>query len=287
MSDRLTVAADSDLLTALSGGLAGWSRKVIRQRLQGGCVLVNDEVAHHASRPVLAGDQVVVLPVGQGRAKQYQGLTILFQDNALVAIDKPPGLLSVSAARQGKRHALGLLREQLTVGRKPATLFAVHRLDQETSGVLLFAKSAEMKKAVQAEWGATKKHYLALVEGKLVQGQGTITEPLRMDRKGFRAIVGDHAQAKFAITHFEVRQRYRHRTLVQIALETGRQHQIRAHFSWLGHPVVGDRRYGDPDLCLALHAERLILPHPLSGERLRIEAPLPKDFAKLLKKLHP
>lgn len=284
MSDRLTVAEDSNLLTALSLGLAGWSRKVIRQRLQGGCVLVNNEVAHQASRQVLAGDEVVVLPVGQGQAKQYKGLTILYQDNALVAIDKPAGLLSVSAARQGKRHALGLLREQLTLGRKPATLFAVHRLDQETTGVLLFAKSAAAKQAVQKGWGDTKKHYLALVEGKLVKGQGSIAEPLRMDRKGFRAVVGDHPQAKSAITHFEVRRRWRHRTLVQIALETGRQHQIRAHFSWLGHPVVGDRRYGAPDLCLALHAERLVLNHPVSGQRLRIEAPLPGDFAKLLKK---
>jgi len=283
MSDRLTVAEDSDLLTALSGGLAGWSRNVIRQRLQGGCVLVNDEVAHQASRPVLAGDQVVVLPVGQGRAKQYQGLTILYQDNALVAIDKPPGLLSVSAARQGKRHALGQLREQLSVGRKQVALFACHRLDQETAGVLLFAKSAAVKKSVQEGWSETKKHYLALLEGKLDRGQGSITEPLRMDRKGFRAIVGDHPQAKSAITHFEVRKRWRHRTLVQINLETGRQHQIRAHFSWLGHPVVGDRRYGSPDLCLALHAERLVLNHPVSGKRLRIESPLPGDFAKLLK----
>jgi len=287
MSDRLTVAKDSDLLTALSGGLAGWSRKVIRQRLQGGCVLVNDEVARHASRPVLAGDQVVVLPVGQGKMRQSHGLTILYQDSALVAIDKPAGLLSVSAARQGKRHALGLLREQLTSGRKKATLFAVHRLDQETSGVLLFAKSAAVKQAVQDGWGETQKHYLALVEGKLAQGQGSIREPLRMDRKGFRAIVGNHPQAKSAITHFEVRKRWRDRTLVQINLETGRQHQIRAHFAWLGHPVVGDGRYGAPDVGLALHAERLVITHPLGGKRLRIEAPLPKDFAKLLKKPHP
>lgn len=282
MSDRLTVATPSDLLTALSGGLGGWSRKVIRQRLQGGCVLVNGEAIRQASFAVASGDRIEVLAVAAGKQRGTSGLPILLEDESLLAIDKPAGLLSVASAKQRKRHALGLLRDQCSTPKRPVSLWPLHRLDQDTTGVLLFAKSLAVKEQVQTHWGLAQKIYLAVVEGVVSQDKGSIDQPLRMDRKGFRAHVGAHAEAKHAVTHYQVRQRFGQRTLLEVALDTGRQHQIRAHLAWLGHPVVGDRRYGQADRCFALHAWRLLLPHPLGGGVVQIEAPLPPSLSLLL-----
>ena len=258
------------------------SRNKIRQRLQSGCVLVNGRAVAHPKHLLEVDDVVEMLARGSAVHRTPNRLETLFQDDALIAIFKPAGLLSVASAKEPKRHALGLLREQLTRSQGGAELYPVHRIDRETSGVLLFATSRDVKDQVTTAWSDAEKTYLAVVEGRPDPPKRTIDQALRMDAKGFRAHVSSHPEAKRAVTHFETEKNVKGRSLLHVQIETGRQHQIRAHLSWAGYPVVGDVRYGQRDRRLGLHAWKLSLLHPLTEERLSLEAPAPDDFYALL-----
>jgi 23S rRNA pseudouridine1911/1915/1917 synthase len=283
MSNRYAVEKPSVLLTFLAERLDGMSRNSIRQRLQSSCVLVNAVPTTQAKHALEAGDVVEVLAKSQGVRRDSSKLEVLYEDADLVAIHKPAGLLSVASANEGERHALALLRKQRSTSRQPCHLWPVHRLDRDTSGVLLFATSAAVKESVSADWSEAEKNYLAIVEGRPLPAEGTIDQPLRMDVKGFRALVGAHAEAKPARTHYQTIRTVKQRTLLEVQIETGRQHQIRAHLAWLQHPVIGDVRYGQRDRRLALHALRLSIPAPLGGGRLTFEAPPPPEFSALLR----
>ena len=282
MSSRLTADRPAGLLDFLTAELQGWSRATIKQRLRAGCVVVNGEPVSRPDHLLAAGDQVEVLAVAKEGRRGAPRLELLHEDGDLVAIHKPAGLLSVATEREQQRHALAMLREQLSTPRRPVQLWPVHRLDRETSGVLLFATSRTTREAVTARWSEAEKVYLAVVEGSPSPSAGTIDQPLRMDAKGFRALAGPHADAKRAVTHFSTQRTAKGRALLELRIETGRQHQIRAHLAWLGHPVVGDARYGAAGRRLGLHALRLTIPDPRTGEALRFEAPAPCEFYSLL-----
>lgn len=283
MSNRYTVEQASALLEFLAERIDGMSRNSLRQRLQAGCVVVNERAVSQAKHVLEVGDVVEVRGKGQGVRRNASRLEIVYEDADLVAIHKPAGLLSVASAHEGEKHALAMLRAQLGRPRQESHLWPVHRLDRDTSGVLLFATSAAIKETVSAAWASAEKTYLAIVEGTPSPAAGTIDQPLRMDSKGFRAYVGAHAQAKAAVTHFQTIRSVKQRTLLEVQLETGRQHQIRAHFAWLKHPVVGDVRYGHRDRRLGLHALRLSIQAPLGGERLTFEAAPPAEFSEMLR----
>ncbi|PCJ52682.1 MAG: RNA pseudouridine synthase [Planctomycetota bacterium] len=283
MSNRIVVKTESALLAFLAEELEGWSRNKIKGRLQTGCVLVNGSAVAQPKHILQEEDIVEVLAPGHGMRRRSGHLEILFQDEALVAIHKPIGLLSVASDKEGKRHALHLLREQLTLSQGGAELYPVHRLDRETSGVLLFATSREVKEQVTASWSSVEKIYLAIVEGRPDPADGTIDRALRMDAKGFRTHISSHPEAKPAVTHFHTEKCVKARSLLHVQIETGRQHQIRAHFAWAGHPVVGDVRYGQRDRRLGLHAWKLSFDHPHHGDRVNLEAPAPDELFALLR----
>ena len=168
-------------------------------------------------------------------------------------------------------------------GRNQIKLWPVHRLDRDTSGVLLFATSKEMRESVMGTWGRSQKVYLAVVEGQPKEERGTIDQPLRMDDKIFQMHVGEHPHAKSAITHYEVKERKEKTSLVEVKIETGRQHQIRAHMAWLGHSIVGDERYGKKGEKMGLHSKKLSIVHPVSKKMLSFEVDAPREFYALLK----
>ncbi len=288
MSDKLRVSEGSGLLTFLNAKLQGWSKKKIKQRLQLGCVIVNGESVVKHDHPLNVGDDVEVLAQGKrfdaSKVKTTSAkLEILFSDRDLVVINKPAGLLSVATAQENKLTALAILRNQLSTGKKVVKLWPVHRLDRDTSGVLMFATSPEMREAVNTKWSEAEKVYLAVVEGIPKPESGTIDQPLRIDAKQYKMHVGAHADAKTAITHFSTVRTVNQRSLLEVKLDTGRQHQIRAHLSWLGYPVVGDSRYGIKGERMGLHALRLSITRPKTGERLTIEASMPTDLITLLR----
>ena len=269
------------LFRSLSDG-EGWSKKTVKQRLQGSAIFVNGQIQTKHDYLLSEGDIITIGSAQHHREDVAQKLEILYQDSDIVAINKPAGLLSVGTNSENKNHALALLRTQLSRPKNSVRLWPVHRLDRDTSGILLFATSKEMREAIMDEWSSTTKVYLAIVEGTPNKKADTITEPLRLDEREYRMHVGAHRDAKPAITHYELRRSTTHRSLLEVRIETGRQHQIRAHMSWMGSPVVGDERYGKRGTRMGLHATRLDLKHPISGRDIELEVDAPSDFYSLL-----
>ncbi|AFU98529.1 RluA family pseudouridine synthase [Simiduia agarivorans] len=287
MSDRFNVTKPQALQPFLFDRLSGWSKSTVKQRLGAGRVFVNDRLITQHDHPLVAGDRVEVRAAQQSEAVRTQrlrtqALDILYQDAAIVAINKPAGLLSVANADTKSDHALGLLRQQLGRHKAPVKLWPAHRLDRDTSGVLLFTTSAPLQKQVQMAWDKASKTYLAVVQGKPKLAQGTIDQPLRMDEKLYHAHVGPHPDAKPALTDYKVVASAHNRSLLEVTIHTGRQHQIRAHMAWLGHPIIGDERYGNAGERMGLHAMSLQLPHPESQKPLQFVAPVPADFRQLI-----
>jgi len=276
MADRFVATEPGELLVLLAQHFSTWSRNTLRQRLQLGCIGVNGTTASRHDQVLQPGDTVLIHAKGEGRAatRAAPGLPVVFADDDLIAIDKPAGLLSVSSDDERQRTALALVRSSLSRPGHPASLWPVHRLDRETSGVLLFAKSREVCDAAQAHWSDVEKVYTAIVEGRPDPPAGVIDQPLWEDRN-LRVRVGAHEDAKPARTRYATVSSRGGRSRLEVVLETGRKHQIRAHLAWLGHPVVGDERYGTRASRLCLHHERLVVRHPTSQEPLRLVAPVP------------
>ena len=283
MSDRLRVNEAVGLLAFLNTQLIGWTRNTIKQRLKTGCVIVNGQPVTRHDHELNVGDDVEVRASPKNMQHGTSQLEILYSDHDLIAINKPAGLLSVASTDENKQHALAILRRQLSRSKRPVNLWPVHRLDRDTSGVLLFATSREMRETVNASWSEAEKIYLAVVEGCPNPAQGTIDQPLRMDSEKYQMHVGPHPEAKKAITHYSTQRTVGDRSLLEVQLETGRQHQIRAHLAWLGHPVIGDPRYGTDGPRMGLHACSLTITRPKTSKRLTFKTPAPVDFLDLIK----
>lgn len=288
MAQQYTVTSRGKLLPFLFETLAqneGWSKKTVKQRLQSSSVFVNGQVQTKHDF-ILTPNDVVQIGVAQRTGHhtntQVQKLEIIHQDKDLIAINKPAGLLSVGTNKENKNHALALLRTQLSRGKGSVNLWPVHRLDRDTSGVLLFATSKEVREAVMDKWATTEKTYLAVVEGSPKVETDTINEPLRLDDKEYRMHVGKHRDAKPAITHYKLKESGEKRSLLEVSIETGRQHQIRAHMAWMSNPIAGDERYGKKGGRMGLHAMRLSFVHPVSKKELVLEVEAPRDFYSLL-----
>lgn len=286
MAQRYKVTARSKLLPFLFEILEGWSKKSVKQRLQGSSVFVNGQVQTKHDYMLNVEDIVEVgaaQRTGHTNKQNITKLEIIYQDKDLIAINKPAGLLSVGTTKENKQHALALLRSQLSRGKNSIKLWPVHRLDRDTSGILLFATSKEIREAVMDRWPDAKKTYLAIVESTPKESKSTIDQPLRLDEKEYRMHVGEHPDAKHAVTHYTVKKSTDSRSLLEVNIETGRQHQIRAHMAWLGHPVIGDERYGTKGGRMGLHAYRLNIYHPIKKNTLEFEVEAPRDFYALLK----
>lgn len=219
-----------------------------------------------------------------------QGLIIIYEDRDILVIDKPAGLLSIAAGAEREKTAYWVLAEYLRrkgEKRRPAV---VHRLDRDTSGVMVFAKSEEMKRRLMAAWDELVKvrRYTALVEGTMAETEGFIDAPLGEDRGGRMMVRPDGIRA---VTRWRLIAQGRDYALLRLELETGRRNQIRVHLAHIGHPVAGDRKYGartDPLRRLGLHAEELSFLHPArgatEGDQQRLMAfrsPAPGGFAAM------
>jgi len=285
MSEKFKVKQEDKLLEFLFANLNGWSKKKIKERLKSSTVEVNGKVTTKHNFALKPQD---IVEVGANKKRVVQepikNLEILYQDDYIIAINKPHGLLSVATISENKRHALAILREQLTRNKKrnSVKIFPVHRLDRDTSGVLLFATSKSIREQVMAKWEESKKIYLAIVQGVPKEPKGTINQPLRLDEKEYKMHVGKHKLAKRAITHYKVIKTNNKRSLLEVTIETGRQHQIRAHLSWLGNPIIGDERYGVKGDKLGLHAKYLKVYHPIKKSFISFEVDAPSSFYALI-----
>jgi RluA family pseudouridine synthase len=216
-----------------------------------------------------------------------KGLEILYEDKDLLVADKPAGLLTVATATNKTRNAYYFLTDYVRKGNPKSRnrIFTVHRLDQWTSGVILFAKSEEIKLRLQARWKDTEKKYLAVVHGRLRKKEGIISSYLAENKAFVVYSTSDPEKGKLARTAYKVLKESRRFSLLELALLTGRKNQIRVHLADEGHPVVGDRKYGKPDDSfrrLALHAKSISFEHPVTGKHLAFVSPPPDYFRWLL-----
>ncbi|MDB6148317.1 MAG: pseudouridine synthase, partial [Spartobacteria bacterium] len=212
---------------------------------------------------------------------------IYFEDATLIVIDKPENLLSVASAAEPEKTAYFQLTEYVRRGSAHARdrIWIVHRLDRETSGLMVFARTAEAKQMLQSGWDQVVKRYEAVVEGSLSRAHGTFESHLN-ETNPFKVYSAPRsAGTRHAITHFRVLARGQKRTLVELTLGTGRRHQIRVHLADIGCPIVGDDKYGaktNPAHRLGLHACGLKFIHPRTQQAMTFESPLPKELARLV-----
>lgn len=212
------------------------------------------------------------------------GLKIIYEDQDILAVDKPAGLLSIAAGAEREKTAHWILSEYLRKKGEKRRAAVVHRLDRDTSGVLLFAKSGQTKQTLMETWdeAVQERRYTAVAEGRFPEPAGTIDAPLAPDAHG-RMIVSPAGQR--AVTHWTVLHAGPQYTLLSLTLETGRRNQIRAHCAYLRRPIAGDQKYRaqtNPLSRLALHAEVLGLRHPRTGTYMRFESPSPKAFRTIV-----
>jgi 23S rRNA pseudouridine1911/1915/1917 synthase len=256
------------------------SRRSLKAWLTEGRVRLNGVVARRGDVPARPDDRV---ELGAPPPAPFPSqLRLIHEDDDVLVIDKPPGLLTIATEQQRERTAYRLLRDWMET--RGGRVFVVHRLDQETSGLLVFAKSFTAKRKLQAQFEARapERVYIARVEGLVAQDEGTLSGRLTQDRSLRVKPVSAGRQGKEAITQYRVLDRGRDTTLLELSLVTGRRGQIRAQLAAFGHPVVGDRAYGsrrDPLRRLALHATRLAFVHP-SGRRVVFDSPAPASWRR-------
>jgi len=254
------------------------SRRSLKQWIERGRVEVNGHVVREGRVDVGAGDRIALGRHGAGPFPLALGL--VFEDEDLLVIDKPPGLLTIATERERERTAYRLLRDYLQAGQPPRRPFIVHRLDRETSGLLVFAKSVRAKRRLQEQFEAreVERIYVAVVEGRVRDDRGVLASRLVQDR-GLRVRAGPRGRE--AITRYRVRERRSDTTVLELSLGTGRRQQIRVQLADLGHPIVGDRTHGsrsDRRGRLCLHASRLGFVHPESGRRVHFDSAAPAGW---------
>lgn len=216
------------------------------------------------------------------------GLEILHEDRDILVVAKPAGLLTMGTDRDKERTVYFILTNYVRKGeaRSRNHVFIVHRLDRETSGVLVFAKSEEAKFKLQGNWEAAEKKYLAVVHGKPKNSEDTITGYLVENEKSHLVYAtNDPAVGKLARTAYRVMRETKDYALLEVNLLTGRKNQIRVHLAGIGHPIVGDKKYGkgkEAHTRLALHARSIKFPHPHSGQEMKFHAKVPGHFYQLV-----
>ena len=261
----------------------------MRQWLKHGAIAVNGEPVTHAKHPLQVGDVVSIRVKGNVRGEGLlpPGMTVVFEDSSLLVVEKPEDLLSVASAKERNRTAYAFLTDYVRRGTPGSSerVWIVHRLDRETSGLMVFAKTEKAKRTLQAQWSATDKRYLAVVEGCPPADRGVLRSHLDESNpfKVHSAPAGERTRP--AVTRYQVVKRVAERALVELTPETGRRNQLRVHLADANCPIIGDHKYDartNPARRLALHATVLQFTHPLSGERLRFESPLPPALARLL-----
>ncbi len=280
--------ASAALLDWLLATLAPMNRTRVKQLLRSGKVHVNGVAItrhDHALRP---GDRIAIArDTGLAPSANASGsaVAIVYADDSLVIIDKPAGLLTVATETEKIDTAFVRLRDRMA-SQRAGRPFVVHRLDRDTSGLLVFAKSPEVRDALQNNWDAVTKTYLAVVEGTPQLREGVVENYLTEGRDlKVRASHRPGEHAKRAVTHYKVVATDSRYSLLEVVLETGRKHQIRVHLAGLGCPVAGDTFYDaktDPARRLALHAAKLDFEHSLTGEQIEVESPFPDRLQRLV-----
>lgn len=282
---RFQVKHPMELMTFLIESFPDKSRTAVKSYLTHKQVYINFQVVTQFNYPLLPGQEVVISTSKIPSSSAFVGLNILYEDEYLIVIDKKSGLLSIASGTEKEKTAYSQLRAHVKLLSPKNKLFVLHRLDKDTSGVMMFAKSAEVQERMQRNWHGfvTKRTYIAVLEGCVKEDKGTISSWLTED-KAHNVISHEEQTGRQAITNFKVIKKNMDYSMVEFQLETGRKNQIRVHSQEIGHPIIGDRKYGAKRSSigrLGLHANVLEFKHPVDGVTMSFKSPIPKTFARL------
>ncbi|WP_395748104.1 RluA family pseudouridine synthase [Prosthecobacter sp.] len=288
MPEQRNVTTATQLLPFLFENWPDMKRTRLKQWLKFGSVRVNDQAVTRHDHPLKPGDKITIKVERAPRADvkpMPAGLSIIYEDEAIIVLNKGAGWLTVATDSGNGRTAYAALTDHVRGTNARNRVWIVHRLDRDTSGLIVFAKTEPYKRILQRNWHLFDKTYLAVAEGIIKRDSGTLRCHLNEEFSLRVRSVPPDEDTREAITHFKVLKRSHHTTLVELKLETGRRHQIRVHLSDMGHPIVGDKPYGattDPARRLALHSSELHFIHPATEEKMDFVLPLPDALAKLV-----
>ena len=286
---QFQVASRCELLPFLVALPPGMSRKQAKELLRFKAVRLRGTTNLRHDTELEPGDIVTIAIRKQlsDATLELHGLRILHLDDAVVVVDKPAGLLSVGSEREKEKTAHRILNEYLKALTKSSLqqAFIVHRLDLETSGLMMFARNESIRVALQRNWRTITKRYLAVVAGTSSNSHGTLRDNL-LESKSFKVHRVDHG-GELAITHYRVLGKHGDKSLLELTLETGRKNQIRVQLAAAGHPIIGDRKYGarnDFAKRLALHSCELKFNHPISAVSMEFHSALPGQMKALIER---
>ncbi len=285
LDEKWTVETPHKLLAFLYERIPNRSRNTVKGILSRGQVVINGKASTQFDDPLHPGDVVQIHSRVATETVKLSGIRILFEDDDLLVIEKDAGLLTVASKNERHITAYRQLMDYVKTVDPRNRVFIVHRLDRDTSGVMIFAKNKDVQQTLQNDWHniVPERAYTALVEGS-VRKDGTITTWLK-ENKAFVVYSSYRPNdGQKAVTHYKVLKKNRHNSLLEVRLETGRKNQIRVHMQDLKHPIVGDRKYGAetrPLGRLGLHAHKISLTHPVTGKALSFESKVPAAFLKL------
>jgi len=218
-----------------------------------------------------------------------KGIEIIYEDRDVLVVNKPPRLLTMASATEKERTAYHILTDYVRKGysKSPKRIFIVHRLDRDTSGIVIFAKNEEAKYSLQEQWDSCEKKYIAIIYGHLAEKSGAITSYLAENAAHVVYSTENKSIGKLSTTYYKVLKETKDYSFLEIELVTGRKNQIRVHFAEMGHPIVGDVKYGEKDNMrrMALHALSLSFLHPWNGKRMSFETKIPPYFIDLAGKI--
>ena len=290
-----TISEEGNLLSTIVLIHPTASKNSLRKMIDSGRVLLDDEICRVAKFPVMQGQKITILPKKDGdpprqlKRNLAKDPDILYEDQQIIVVSKPVGLLSVSTDSGNEKDTMHSRVFEWVKGKEKGRIFIVHRLDRETSGCMLFAKNIHTKEMLQDQFfnRSVERKYHAVLEGVLQERSGTCIDWIQQSKDLRVRIVSsaNSKDSKEAITHWEIEEIVENRTLVCLSIETGRRAQIRLQMSALGAPVSGDTMYGKGRNSagrLCLHASSLRFIHP-NGDEMQINSPLPSIFRRILK----
>lgn len=282
------VREEVELMPFLMKALDGISRNKAKSILSGGGMRVNRRIVKQFDLVLKPGDMVEISKRKPREELNNKFVSLVYEDAQIVVVEKKPGILSMGTSQQ-VYSVKTVLDEYFRRTHQKCTAHVVHRLDRDTSGLLVYAKTIEAEQILEHHWHniVTDRRYVALTSGQPQQKQGMVESWLK-DNKAYITFSSPVDNGgKFARTHYKVVRSNAHHSLVELKLETGRKNQIRVHLQDLGCPVCGDEKYGNGDNPigrLALHAFRLNFYHPITNEQLRFETSIPKSFLSVFGK---
>ena len=279
---KLVVNKEGELLDYLYNNL-DMPKKRIKQYLTHGSIFVNNNKTTKYNYHLVPGMNIMIDT--DGKNKKTLPFNILFEDDHIIVVNKPSGLLTIATNKEKEKTLYHIVREYLVSKDRNARVFIVHRLDKDTSGIVVLAKDEKTKNKLQENWNeyVTLREYVAVVHGQLKEKEDKIVQLLK-ETKTNLVYVSRDKEGKEAITNYKVIKENENYSMVSVNIETGRKNQIRVAFQTLKHPIVGDKKYGDKDNenRLYLHANRLRMYYPELKKDILFETPTPNEFKKIM-----